>query len=49
MSTAEKPRRTLILLLQQAWAGGDKYSGAGPHINPGRRNKRETEACPADF
>lgn len=39
----------LILLLEQGWAGGSKYGGTGPHINPGRGNKRETEACPADI
>lgn len=49
MSKAEKPRRTLILLVEQDWAGGSKYSGTGPHIDPGRWNKRETGACPADF
>lgn len=49
MSTAEKPRRMLILLLEQGCAAGSKYGGTGPHMNPGRGNKRETEACPADF
>lgn len=49
MSTAGGPGRMLILLLEQGWAGGSKYGGTGPHINPGRGNKRETEACPADI
>lgn len=46
MSTAEKPRRMLILLLEQGWAGGGKNGGTGPRIDPGRGNR---EACPADF
>lgn len=49
MSTAGKPRRMLILLLEQGWAGGSRYSGKGPRMDPGRGKERETEACPADF
>lgn len=48
-STAENGVRMLTLLLEPGWSGSSKYDGTGPHINPGRQNKRETEACPADF
>lgn len=38
-----------MLLLERGWAAGSKYGSTGPSINPGRGNKRETEACPPDF
>lgn len=48
-STAGNGVRMLTLLLEQGCPGSSKYNDTGPNINPGRQNKREIEACPADF